>query len=187
MRAASTENLPTMSTVMTPPKKGETKATVAAGLDERVVRPLWSSSIYGPLMGNLVGASSAQAISRANHREKMKRLLKESVLVKQRLTFLFQRIGVLRFSNSNFVHDSTPHTMEAIATGGTDGVSVQVIVRLRPMNDKELKGNTLPVVTASTDAKTEQSNCRCESSPAFHTEIRDSHRPAAGGRPPAGR
>ena len=31
--------------------------------------------------------------------------------------------------------------------------SVQVVVRLRPMNEKELKGNTLPVVTASTEQK----------------------------------
>jgi hypothetical protein len=27
---------------------------------------------------------------------------------------------------------------------------IQVVVRLRPMSERELKGNTLPVVTAST-------------------------------------
>ena len=30
---------------------------------------------------------------------------------------------------------------------------IQVVVRLRPMSQRELKGNTLPVVTASTDKK----------------------------------
>ena len=34
-----------------------------------------------------------------------------------------------------------------------ENCSVQVVVRLRPMNEKELRGNTLPVVTASTEAK----------------------------------
>lgn len=33
------------------------------------------------------------------------------------------------------------------------GASVQVVVRLRPMNKKEQQGNTLPVVTASTEKK----------------------------------
>lgn len=32
--------------------------------------------------------------------------------------------------------------------------SVQVVVRLRPMNDRELQGNTLPVITASTADRT---------------------------------
>lgn len=31
--------------------------------------------------------------------------------------------------------------------------SVRVVVRVRPMNDKELKNNTLPVVTGSTDKR----------------------------------
>ena len=30
---------------------------------------------------------------------------------------------------------------------------IQVVVRLRPMSERELKGNTLPVVTASTEKK----------------------------------
>jgi kinesin family protein 11 len=32
----------------------------------------------------------------------------------------------------------------------SDGVGVQVVVRLRPLNSKEKRANTLPVVTAST-------------------------------------
>ena len=35
----------------------------------------------------------------------------------------------------------------------TDVGKIQVAVRLRPMNERELKGNTLPVVTASTEKK----------------------------------
>jgi kinesin family protein 11 len=31
--------------------------------------------------------------------------------------------------------------------------SVRVVVRVRPMNDRELKNNTLPVVTGSTDKR----------------------------------
>ena len=31
--------------------------------------------------------------------------------------------------------------------------NIQVVVRLRPMSERELKGNTLPVVTASTEKK----------------------------------
>eukprot|EP00961_Rhodomonas_salina_P000450 6087-Rhodomonas_salina.1 len=34
-----------------------------------------------------------------------------------------------------------------------DAATVQVVVRVRPMNEKEQKGNTLPVVTASTEKK----------------------------------
>ena len=34
-----------------------------------------------------------------------------------------------------------------------DVSSVKVAVRVRPMNDREKKGNTLPVVTAATDKK----------------------------------
>lgn len=34
-----------------------------------------------------------------------------------------------------------------------ESTSVQVVVRMRPLNDREKKGNTLPVVTASTEKK----------------------------------
>ena len=34
-----------------------------------------------------------------------------------------------------------------------NAASVQVAVRVRPMSERELKGNTLPVVTASSDKK----------------------------------
>ena len=34
-----------------------------------------------------------------------------------------------------------------------ESTSVQVVVRMRPLNERELKGNTLPVVTASTEKK----------------------------------
>lgn len=40
-----------------------------------------------------------------------------------------------------------------------EGKAVQVVVRLRPLNDRESKGSTLPVVTASTD-KSEVCICR---------------------------
>jgi hypothetical protein len=35
----------------------------------------------------------------------------------------------------------------------SESTAVQVVVRLRPFSDKENKGNTLPVVTASTESK----------------------------------
>ena len=35
----------------------------------------------------------------------------------------------------------------------TERSGIQVVVRLRPMSERELKGNTLPVVTASTEKK----------------------------------
>lgn len=35
----------------------------------------------------------------------------------------------------------------------TEQSGIQVVVRLRPMSERELKGNTLPVVTASTEKK----------------------------------
>lgn len=35
----------------------------------------------------------------------------------------------------------------------SDSTSVQVVVRVRPFSEKENKGNTLPVVTASTEQK----------------------------------
>lgn len=41
----------------------------------------------------------------------------------------------------------------AASTIMADDASVQVVVRMRPLNERELKGNTLPVVTASTEKK----------------------------------
>ena len=48
--------------------------------------------------------------------------------------------------------DSVHHHINT-ATEGT-ACSVQVVVRVRPMNEREQKTNALPVVTASTEAKT---------------------------------
>jgi len=41
-----------------------------------------------------------------------------------------------------------------LGSGGRGGAGIQVVVRLRPMNDKEKKYGTLPVVTASTNDRT---------------------------------
>ena len=41
----------------------------------------------------------------------------------------------------------------AVAESMVEKSGIQVVVRLRPMSDRELKGNTLPVVTASTEKK----------------------------------
>jgi hypothetical protein len=52
-------------------------------------------------------------------------------------------------SNAAHLHTTPLASMSEM----TEQSGIQVVVRLRPMSERELKGNTLPVVTASTEKK----------------------------------